>query len=92
MCIRKNGSTLGKTAKIRRYRLWMTTQRLDPIIEIVHGDEQNVRAVLPIRLLSGRAVTDKMDRQNGCDSKAESVLKAKGMRFHVELLPVGRFR
>jgi hypothetical protein len=40
--IGKGGSPLCQSIHMRSLNLWMTSQRPDPIIEIVNGDEQNI--------------------------------------------------
>ena len=39
----KKDAALGKRIDIRGLGLWMATQASDPVIKVIHRDEQNVR-------------------------------------------------
>ena len=45
MCVREQNPPLGQTVHIRRLGLRMSSEASNPIVEVVHSDEQHIRTL-----------------------------------------------
>ena len=62
----------GKLVDVGSLRLWMSSEASNPVVQIVDGDEQNVRPIdrgVGVSLIESKyRDEEKCDRQFGCES------------------------